>query len=171
MPGSPTGTRKEQITYYEQWIAKLTGTYQGNDVAFQGQTWVQIYEYLLAQFPSESPKDIGDKVVGLWATQQVGQGIATSGSELGPFSAAAQKAAAQTNFAGPFAGILGPFAGLTDALIELASGIGAFYDAVTDGKMWRSLGWLLLGAILLILGIMLWLKKENYLPSAVPVPI
>lgn len=44
-------------------------------------------------------------------------------------------------------------------------------ENITDPKMWRSLGWLVLGAILLILGIMLWLKHSGYLPDMVPVPV
>lgn len=36
--------------------------------------------------------------------------------------------------------------------------IGDFFTALTDGKMWRSLGWLLLGIILTLAGAALWLK-------------
>lgn len=34
----------------------------------------------------------------------------------------------------------------------------AFYRVLTDGKLWRSLGWLLLGAWLVFTGISLWLR-------------
>ena len=39
----------------------------------------------------------------------------------------------------------------------IAGGIEAFFSAVTDGKLWRSLGWLLLGIILIIAGVYLWI--------------
>jgi len=64
-------------------------------------------------------------------------------------------------------GISDPLAPLGD----IAAALKSFYSAVTDGKMWRSLAWILLGMLLMVTGILLWLKKENYLPSAVPVPV
>lgn len=36
---------------------------------------------------------------------------------------------------------------------------GDFFTAITNGKVWRSLGWLLLGLILIFAGLALWLKK------------
>jgi hypothetical protein len=36
---------------------------------------------------------------------------------------------------------------------SIQNALSAFYDKITDGKMWRSLGWLLLGVILLLTGI------------------
>lgn len=48
-----------------------------------------------------------------------------------------------------------PFAGIADTAHAIAA-IGAFFDdawkAITDGKMWRSLGWLLLGIVLIFAG-------------------
>ena len=49
--------------------------------------------------------------------------------------------------------------------------LGEVVAHILDIHMWRSIGWITLGAVLLVLGILLWLKKENYLPSAVPVPV
>ena len=43
-------------------------------------------------------------------------------------------------------------------LAGIAGAITAFYHAITDGKMWRSVGWLLLGVTLMILGAALWMK-------------
>lgn len=43
-----------------------------------------------------------------------------------------------------------PFASVQD-------GLSAFYRVVTNGKMWRSLGWLLLGLALMFTGIGLWI--------------
>lgn len=36
---------------------------------------------------------------------------------------------------------------------DVAHALSAFYDVLTNGKMWRSLGWLLLGVLLMITGI------------------
>jgi len=38
---------------------------------------------------------------------------------------------------------------------SIQNALSAFYDKVTDGKMWRSLGWLLLGALLMLAGILM----------------
>ena len=37
----------------------------------------------------------------------------------------------------------------------------AFYKNLTDGKMWRSLGWIALGIVLIIAGIMMWMKAPQ----------
>jgi hypothetical protein len=42
---------------------------------------------------------------------------------------------------------------------DTAHALGAIYDKITDGKMWRSLGWLALGMILMITGIALLLRR------------
>jgi hypothetical protein len=44
----------------------------------------------------------------------------------------------------PLSGIEGLFSG--------------FFQVLTDGKMWRSLGWIVLGLVLLFMGVSLWLK-------------
>ena len=48
-----------------------------------------------------------------------------------------------------------------DALVGPLAAIGgsfeAFFGAVTDGKLWRSLAWIILGLALMYLGIMLWI--------------
>lgn len=43
---------------------------------------------------------------------------------------------------------------------EIGAVLKAVYTTVTDGKMWRSLGWLLLGIIVLLFGVWLWVRKE-----------
>jgi hypothetical protein len=48
--------------------------------------------------------------------------------------------------------------------------VGHFFTELWDAALWRSLGWLALGVLLLVTGAALWLKKANYLPAAVPVP-
>lgn len=84
----------------------------------------------------------------------------------GPFSTQAQANAAIPAIAAknPAPGVLqqlgGPFADVADAAHALA-GIGAFltdaWGMLSDGKMWRSLGWLLLGILLMLTGIGLWI--------------
>ena len=49
--------------------------------------------------------------------------------------------------------------------------VTAFLDALVDISTWRSLGWILLGAVLLISGIVLWLRDAGVIPQAVPVPV
>lgn len=43
---------------------------------------------------------------------------------------------------------------------SVADALSAFYQKVTDGKMWRSLGWILLGVILIFVGLALLVGKE-----------
>jgi len=45
-----------------------------------------------------------------------------------------------------------------DPLTGIAAALEAFWSAVTDGKMWRSVWWIVLGAWLLFSGLLLWLK-------------
>ena len=54
----------------------------------------------------------------------------------------------------PGASAANPLQGLGD----VAAALKAFYSAVTDGKMWRSVAWVLLGLVLMVSGILLWLK-------------
>jgi hypothetical protein len=46
---------------------------------------------------------------------------------------------------------------VTDPLTGVAGALEAFYQAITDGKTWRSIGWLLLGILLMIVGVALWI--------------
>lgn len=47
---------------------------------------------------------------------------------------------------------------LPNPLSGVAGALEAFYHAITDGAMWRSLGWLLLGMVLFLAGTALWLR-------------
>jgi hypothetical protein len=47
---------------------------------------------------------------------------------------------------------------------SVQNALTGWYDVLTNGKMWRSLGWLLLGIVLMILGVALVLKDQ--LPGA-----
>jgi len=40
---------------------------------------------------------------------------------------------------------------------SIQNALSGFYDKLTDGKMWRSLGWLLLGIVIMLLGVLLWI--------------
>jgi hypothetical protein len=48
----------------------------------------------------------------------------------------------------------------TNPFSSIEQALSAFYDILTNYKMWRSLGWLVLGIILMIAGLALWLKEE-----------
>jgi hypothetical protein len=49
----------------------------------------------------------------------------------------------------------------------------AGYKRITDAAMWRSIGWLLLGLALIVIGIRLWLGKTAVpaAPPVVPIPV
>ena len=50
----------------------------------------------------------------------------------------------------------------------LAQTVGAIWTNLRDGKMWRSLGWLLLGIVLMLLGVLWWIgpSSARALPGA-----
>lgn len=71
---------------------------------------------------------------------------------------------------GDIAGLLGFNSGSSTAQAEAALGGGgglaaigasltAFFADVTSVAMWRSLGWIAAGFILLVLGVALWIRK------------
>jgi hypothetical protein len=77
----------------------------------------------------------------------------------GPFATEAEAQAAQApvqqspNPASDAANAIanaGPLAGI-------AGSLEAFFHALTDGKLWRSLAWILLGILLMLLGAFLWI--------------
>jgi hypothetical protein len=43
--------------------------------------------------------------------------------------------------------------------VDVAHALAAFYDKITDYKMWRSVGWLMLGLVLMIVGLALLLRR------------
>lgn len=60
--------------------------------------------------------------------------------------------------------------GAVSSFTSVQNALSAFYDKLTDGKMWRSLGWLLLGVILIISGVaMLIGEKALNVASKLPV--
>lgn len=50
---------------------------------------------------------------------------------------------------------------LPNPFTDVAHALSAFYDVLTNGKMWRSLGWLLLGVILMFSGIFMLIGKRS----------
>lgn len=50
-------------------------------------------------------------------------------------------------------------------LDSIGASIEAFYDVITDGKLWRSVAWIILGALLLYAGIYLWFRGSNLYKS------
>lgn len=44
------------------------------------------------------------------------------------------------------------------AISDVGAALKSFYSAMTDGRMWRSLAWILLGLVLMVNGILLWLR-------------
>ena len=88
----------------------------------------------------------------------------------GPYdSQAAAQQAASTATPPPSTAQASSSPSLPSPFTDVAHALTAFYDVLTNGKMWRSLGWLLLGIGLMITGIWLWLGHP--LPSAIPVPV
>jgi hypothetical protein len=54
----------------------------------------------------------------------------------------------------------GGLSGITGGLSDVGAGLIAFFGTITDGQMWRSIGWLVLGVLLLGTGLALWVKGE-----------
>lgn len=64
---------------------------------------------------------------------------------------------------GTVASVPNPFSGLAGIASAVAKIGAVFYDIgkfVTDGKMWRSVGWLLLGILLIAAGVALFAGKQ-----------
>jgi hypothetical protein len=50
--------------------------------------------------------------------------------------------------------------GNPEAFSSVQNALSGFYTVITNGKMWRSLGWLLLGVVMIVTGLGLWLKGD-----------
>jgi hypothetical protein len=95
-----------------------------------------------------------------------------------PTKAAAQAAADafNKNPGPPVGGVTGPSVApnLTNpvgGIFEVGAVLKAFFQQITRVEMWRSLGWIALGVVMIIVGASLWLRKEGFIPDAVPVPV
>jgi len=91
------------------------------------------------------------RAAGFW-----GPGTYASAKSIATERSAVAKGAAAGAVAGA-TGNVGP-AVPADPLTGIASALEAFWSAVTDGKMWRSVWWIVLGANLAWLGLLLWLR-------------
>lgn len=60
---------------------------------------------------------------------------------------------------------------LPNPLAGIAGSMEAFFAAVTDGKLWRSLGWILLGIVLIMAGIYLWIAPAAGRAAAQAAPL
>jgi hypothetical protein len=81
----------------------------------------------------------------------------------GPYSSqsAAQAALTKVQATSPAPGLLQQTTGINpNAFSSIQNALSAFYDKVTDGKMWRSLGWIILGIFLLLIGLALLLRSK-----------
>jgi hypothetical protein len=70
-------------------------------------------------------------------------------------------------FAANPAAIQNPLSGLAAIGAALAKLVGY----LSDLALWKSIGWLLLGGVLILAGVLLWLKKADVLPNVVPLPV
>lgn len=156
-PGSFT-SREQAVSYYASILAQLPGTYQGNDQQYVGKTWSQLYVEIADADKTADPTQLARAVLGVEAAQRTGQNLQAAGNGLGKFTSASEKAVGQTNFA---AGVPNPLSGMLAPLSHLAAVFDAVYHQITKASMWRSLGWIVLGGILIMAGILWWAKTES----------
>jgi hypothetical protein len=52
--------------------------------------------------------------------------------------------------------------GITKQISSVTDAIASIWDKLKDGKMWRSLGWLLMGVLLIIFGLVLWVGPTAF---------
>lgn len=71
----------------------------------------------------------------------------------------------------PITSVAGDAVGAVSSTAQGIAKIGAFLEALTHPDTWRSLGWLILGIILVALGMYVWLKGHGVVPNVVPVPV
>jgi hypothetical protein len=76
-------------------------------------------------------------------------------------------------YAGPFADdlynkLIKPLAGVT-GIDKLAGVVGAFFSVITNPRMWRSVGWFLMGLVLFVIGIFELIKHSGSFRKATAV--
>lgn len=107
----------------------------------------------------------------VWVTQQ--SATKPSGGSIltvsGPYKTEEEAQQFIDNNSGPHLNLPNPLHGVE----EIGAVVQAGFNAVTDGKMWRSVGWIILGIVMLIIGIRIWMKKPIVpeAPDVVPVPV
>jgi hypothetical protein len=134
-PGAPPATLGEIESYMVQ--AGFTQV--------QIEAFAKWYAAALKADPSLTPADgYTAWAAGTDVSGGVSAGLGAVGKVSGPgLGALVQEAPTPPSIPDPLAGIAGALA--------------AFFGALTDGKLWRSLGWVLLGILLMLLGVVLWI--------------
>jgi hypothetical protein len=121
----------------------------GSTIAGQFKTW---YDAAIKKDPSITPTQAATAyIAGAGVSSAIGNVGTFVGSDVPNAAASAAETAAANN---PFAGI----AGIATAIAKFGAVIYELGKAITDGKLWRSVAWLLLGIILMLAGTALWLK-------------
>lgn len=121
---------------YTAWAQR--GAYQG---------WAAIQGPFTAESAARAANPSGGNEL-----QILGAGAGAAATAPGSAAPALdQEAAAAASAAGGAASPL-------NALGDVAAALKSFYAALTDGKLWRSVLWVALGAMLMITGILLWLR-------------
>lgn len=62
---------------------------------------------------------------------------------------------------------IAPVEGTTQALAK----IGGFFESLTEASTWRSVGWIVVGIILIISGLSLWIRGATDAPMIIPLPV
>jgi hypothetical protein len=128
--------------------AQIIQTNSSNDpgtVTLGGQPYIRRAGPFKTQADAQKAAPVsGISFIGTVIGAVVGAGGATaSGNGATAGSAAASGASAGASSVATFGSI--------------ENALSAFYDKLTDGKMWRSLGWLALGILLMLLGLAMWI--------------
>ena len=74
----------------------------------------------------------------------------------------------------PIDDIISMFSTIMDtphAIAAAATSMEKFWKTLTDKYMWRSLGWIIIGLIILVAGILSWMKKAGFEPPVPPIPV
>jgi hypothetical protein len=88
----------------------------------------------------------------------------------GPYSSqAAAQQAASTATPPPSTAAASNSPSLPSPFTDVAHALTAFYDVLTNGKMWRSLAWLLGGILLMGIGAVMLIEQDIPLPPIIPV--
>lgn len=96
-------------------------------------------------------------------TKAAASGAGAGGIISGPYSTQAAAAAALSSWqqkAAAAGGAPATAVGPVGAFSSVQNALSGFYDVITNGKMWRSLGWVILGILLMISGLGLLLKND-----------
>jgi len=123
-----------------------------------GEPSYTLFQGAKSQADAEALKVVAGSADGPYATKADAQQAVTSGSAKKPPSTAQasnQPSLSNVPVVGP---VIGGITSDVQAIGDVAAALEAFFSAITDAKMWKSLGWLLLGVAFLTMGILLWLR-------------